>query len=206
MYFIFKRIKCQLYKFQYIVYHHRVWYSNRVIYREVNICFYCYLLILNYNSQMNFFSNIFKKFKEKFMLLLKINNSPRRIALGVAIGVFIGVTPLYGFHTIIVIIMAMLIPRTNKIAILIGSNISIPPTAPFISWMGYEIGRVILGYRYPAIRWITLKHFHYDDIKEILFPLFLGSFILGLILTVCSYFLILVLVRKFKGRRWKRKS
>ncbi|MEJ2568616.1 MAG: DUF2062 domain-containing protein [candidate division WOR-3 bacterium] len=138
--------------------------------------------------------------------MLKINNTPRHIALGVAIGVFIGITPLYGFHTAIVIIMAMLIPRTNKIAILIGSNISVPPTAPFISWFAYEIGRVILGYRYPSIRWTALNHFHYGNIKEILFPLFLGSFILGLILAICSYFLILILLRRFNRRKWKRKS
>jgi uncharacterized protein (DUF2062 family) len=139
---------------------------------------------------MNFFSYNFKKFKEKLIVLLKINNTPRHIALGVAIGVFIGITPLYGFHTAIVIIMAMLIP----------------PTAPFISWFAYEIGRVILGYRYPSIRWTALNHFHYGNIKEILFPLFLGSFILGLILAICSYFLILILLRRFNRRKWKRKS
>ncbi len=147
---------------------------------------------------MNFFSHNFKKLKDKFMILLRINNTPRHIALGVAIGVFIGVTPLYGFHTILAILMAILIRQTNKIAILIGSNISIPPTAPFISWAGYEIGRVILGHKYPAIKWTALKHFRYGDVKEILFPLFLGSFILGLILAVCFYFITLVLVKRFK--------
>jgi len=132
------------------------------------------------------------------MVLVKINSAPEHIALGVAIGVFIGVTPLYGFHTVIAIMMAILIPRTNKIAILIGSNISIPPTAPFISWGGYEIGRRILGHEYPAIRWTYLKHFRYSDIKEILFPLFLGSFILGLILAACVYFITLILIKRFK--------
>ena len=154
---------------------------------------------------MKFFSYNFKKLKDKLMVLVKINNTPRHIALGVAIGVFIGVTPLYGFHTVIVIIMAMLIPRTNKIAILIGSNISIPPTAPFISWGGYEIGRKIFGHKYPAIQWTYLKHFRYSDVKEILFPLFLGSFILGLILALCFYFITLILVERFRKDGWRRK-
>jgi uncharacterized protein (DUF2062 family) len=147
---------------------------------------------------MSFFSHNLKKLKDKLMILVKINNTPRHIALGVAIGVFIGVTPLYGFHTILAIIAAILIRRTNKIAILIGSNISIPPTAPFISWAGYEIGRSILGHRYPAIKWTYLKLFRYGDLKEILFPLFLGSFILGLFLAVCFYFIILTLVKRFR--------
>jgi uncharacterized protein (DUF2062 family) len=155
---------------------------------------------------MKFFSYNFKKLKDKFMVLMKIHNTPKHIALGVAIGVFIGVTPLYGFHTILAIIAAILIHQTNKIAILIGSNISIPPTAPFISWAGYEIGRVILGHKYPAIQWTYLKHFRYSEIGEILFPLFLGSFILGLFLAVCFYFITLIMVEKFKKARWKRKS
>ncbi len=150
---------------------------------------------------MNFFSYNFKKLKDKFMVLVKINNTPKHIALGVAIGVFIGVTPLYGFHAVIVIIMAMLIPSTNKIAIFIGSNISVPPTAPFISWGGYEIGRRILGHKYPAIGWASLKHFRYGEIREILFPLFLGSFILGLFAAVCFYFITLSLVKRFKKER-----
>jgi len=155
---------------------------------------------------MNFFSCNLKRLKEKFMILIKSNSAPEHIALGVAIGVFIGVTPLYGFHTVLVIITAILIPKTNKIAILIGSNISTPPTAPFISWGGYEIGKILLGDKYPAIQWTYLKHFRYSDIKEILFPLFLGSFILGLVLAVCSYFIMLILVKKFRKKKWKRKS
>jgi uncharacterized protein (TIGR03546 family) len=150
---------------------------------------------------MNVFSYNFKKLKDKLMVLVKINNTPENIALGIALGVFIGITPLYGFHTVIVILMAMLIPRTNKIAILVGSNISIPPTAPFISWGGYEIGRRIFDHKYPAIQWTYLKHFRYSDIKEILFPLFLGSFILGLILAICSYFIILVMIKKFREKK-----
>jgi uncharacterized protein (DUF2062 family) len=150
---------------------------------------------------MKLFTYNLKRLKDKFIFLAKINSAPRHIALGVAIGIFIGVTPLYGFHTVLVILIAMLIPRTNKIAILLGSNISIPPTAPFISWAGYEVGRVTLGYKYPAIRWTALKHFRYSDIGEIIFPLFLGSFILGLSLAICFYFITLILVRKFKKTR-----
>jgi uncharacterized protein (TIGR03546 family) len=141
------------------------------------------------------------KIKALFKKLLRLNNTPEEIALGVAVGIFIGVTPLYGFHTTIVVLLSMLIPRTNKIAILASSNISIPPTAPFISWAGYEIGRLILGSNYPAISWSMLKKFTYQSIADILYPLFLGSFVLGLIASVISYFLILLIIRK---TRWTK--
>ncbi len=136
--------------------------------------------------------------KVLFRKLLKLNNTPEEIALGIAIGIFIGVTPLYGFHTAIVVLLAMLIPRTNKIAILAGSNISIPPTEPFISWAGYEIGKFILKGNYPAIHWSMLKNFTFKNITNILYPLFLGSIILGAITSIISYFLILMIIRKVK--------
>lgn len=72
--------------------------------------------------------------KQRFLALLKMHNSPREIALGVSLGVFIGVTPLYGFHTLLVILFALAVKKANKIAILIGTNISIPPTMPFLTW------------------------------------------------------------------------
>ncbi len=54
--------------------------------------------------------------KQRFLSLLKMNNTPEEIALGVSLGVFIGVTPLYGFHTLMVILFALAVKKANKIA------------------------------------------------------------------------------------------
>lgn len=142
------------------------------------------------------FINSLKKWVQK---LITFNNAPREIALGIAIGVFIGITPLYGFHTLLVILVAMFIPRTNKIAILAGSNISIPITAPFISWAGYSIGRLILGAEYSDIHPSALKNITYADISHILYPLFLGSLILGLISSILIYLIALKIIEKVRG-------
>ena len=130
------------------------------------------------------------KLKERFFHLLKLNNSPFEIALGVAIGVFIAITPLYGFHTIMVIIAALLIKRVNKIAILLGTNISTTLTFPFITWGGYNLGRLVLGGNYPALHWETFKHFSYKTILNFYYPLFIGSLIMGLALAVVFYFIV----------------
>lgn len=140
------------------------------------------------------------KLKALFLKLVNLNNTPREIASGTAIGVFIGITPLYGFHTILVLIFAMLVPRTNKIAILAGSNLSNPLSAPFISWAGYSIGKFVLGDQYPGLHWSMLRNITYSDIKHLLYPLFLGSTLLGIVCMVLVYFLILHLVNKFRGR------
>ena len=92
-----------------------------------------------------------KRIKTSITQLLIINNTPHGIALGVSLGIFIAITPTYGFHTFLVIAAAFLIRQANKMAILLGTNISLPLTLPFITWGGYEIGRFILDGDYPAL-------------------------------------------------------
>jgi uncharacterized protein (TIGR03546 family) len=137
-----------------------------------------------------------EKIKELFKSLLKLNNTPPEIALGVSIGVMIAIMPLYGFHTILCVIFALLIPRANKIAILVGTNISLPPTVPLITWAGYGIGRLILGKEYPSLSLSFFKQITFKKMLDFYYPLFIGSFVLGVVLAVTSYFLTLWFIKK----------
>jgi len=138
----------------------------------------------------------FKDVKEKCLQLLKLNNTPEGIALGVSIGVFIGISPLYGLHTILVLLAAVLIPRTNKIAILLGTNISIPPTLPFITWSGYEIGRWILHKDYPPLSWAYFKQITFQSVSRLYVPLLVGSLVLGIVCSAVFYFVTLTVLRR----------
>jgi uncharacterized protein (TIGR03546 family) len=140
-----------------------------------------------------------EKIKELLSGLLKLNNTPPEIALGISIGVAISVMPLYGLHTVLCVIFALLIPRANKIAILIGTNVSLPPTVPLITWAGYNIGRLILGKEFPPVSLSDLQGITLKKMLNFYYPLFIGSLILGIFLAVISYFLTLWLVK-----RWKR--
>lgn len=139
-----------------------------------------------------------KRLKEKLRALLKLDTSPGSIALGAAIGCFIAILPLYGFHTLLVVIFALLIPHANKIAILAGTNVSLPPTLPFITWAGYGIGRFLLGDKYPALSWEMFKGLSRRSIADFYYPLFVGSVVLGL---GCSLVLYLATFVFFKYRR-----
>ncbi len=137
-------------------------------------------------------------FRQRLSTLLKSNNAPHEIALGVAIGVFIGIMPLYGFHTLLFMLAAFLIPRVNKIAIFLGTNISLPLTAPFITWAGYTIGRGMLRGGYPALNMDTLRHLKLEDIPRFFTPLFFGSLLLGAGAAVVFYVITLLVARKVK--------
>lgn len=142
-----------------------------------------------------------RKLKTNILRLLVMNSTPHDIALGTAIGVFIAILPLYGFHTLLVVVAAILIRSANKIAILIGTNISLPPTLPFITWAGYEIGRFLLGNNLPPLGWADFKGITLQKILHIYPTLFLGSVVLGLICSVLFYFLVFFIVKQIKQRR-----
>ena len=138
--------------------------------------------------------------REKILALLRLNNTPPEIALGVAIGVFIAITPLYGFHTLMAVIAMLLIPRVNKIAILVGTNISIPPTTPLITWAGYEIGRFLLKKPYPPLTLSYFKNFSLKTFGDFYYPLFVGSIVLGIICGVIFYFITFIVVTRVKQK------
>ena len=138
--------------------------------------------------------------KARFLNLWRNNSSPHEIALGMAIGAFIGITPFYGFHIITAVITAVIMKRVNKLAIFLGMNISLPPTIPFITWAGYRIGRQMLGRAYPPLGWDYFKHFSYGDFFHFFYALMVGSLVLGAVLSVLIYFLTLWFVKSRRAR------
>ena len=140
------------------------------------------------------------KFKEILVKLIHQHNSPHEIALGAGIGAFISVLPVYGLHTVLVILAAIIVRPANKIAILLGTNLSLPLTLPFITWAGYELGRFILKGNYPPLSWEVFKHLTFGKIASFYWPLFLGSLILGVLCAIVVYGLTFFVVKKIKER------
>ena len=132
-----------------------------------------------------------KSFKEIIAALAKVlkeHHDPHGVALGVAIGSFIGILPVYGLHTILCVIALFLIPRANKLAILLGTNVSLPPTVLTITWTAYDIGRKLLvNKHYPPLSWEYLRDFKISKAGVFYYPLFIGSVVLGLLVAVVLY-------------------
>ena len=149
------------------------------------------------------------KFKEILVKLIHQHNSPHEIALGAGIGAFISVLPVYGLHTVLVILAAIIVRPANKVAIFLGTNLSLPITLPFITWAGYEIGRFILKGDLPPLNWEFFKHLTFEKIVSFYGPLFLGSLILGVICAALVYGLTFFVVKKVKERNshvWGNKN
>ncbi len=73
------------------------------------------------------------------MTLLKSHRAPRASATALGLGVWIGCTPFFGLHTLIIAAFSFIF-RLNAAILLLGSQISIPPLAPLIIYFSIKFG------------------------------------------------------------------
>lgn len=133
--------------------------------------------------------------------VLKEHHAPPEIALGVAMGSFIAILPLYGLHTVLCVIAAILIPKANKLAILLGTNVSLPPTVATITWTAYDIGRLLLvNKNYPPLSWEYMRNLKISRISEFYYPLFMGSVVLGLLCAGVFYLITLAIANHYRKK------
>jgi len=147
-----------------------------------------------------------RQFKLNLIRLVRIQATPETIARGLALGLFIGMTPTFGVQMFIALVAALLF-RQNKIAAVIGVWNTNPLTAPFIYGLEYEIGRVLLGLPHPKMA----IEFSYATMQElgwqVVAPLCLGSIVLGIPVALIGYSLTLRFVpsmRQWRIPRWPR--
>jgi uncharacterized protein (DUF2062 family) len=70
--------------------------------------------------------------------------SSEKKALSIALGVLIGLSPLWGFHTVVVLFLAILF-NLNKLIAFAFSNVSLPPFIPFVLYFSLKYGNWIMG-------------------------------------------------------------
>nr|MUH39221.1 DUF2062 domain-containing protein [Zobellia laminariae] len=104
------------------------------------------IVAIIYIKPRNFIRKIKKKGFKKFLLedLLRSDDKPKTKALSIALGVFLGIAPFWGFQTILVFALAALF-GLNKAITFAFSNISLPPLIPFIIFFSLKIGAMITG-------------------------------------------------------------
>lgn len=88
------------------------------------------------------------------LALLRTHRTPGRMSAAIGLGVFIGCTPLFGLHAFIGAAAAFAF-RLNAILVFIGTQVSIPPIAPFLILGSIKIGKVIWPDRGHLLPWVT---------------------------------------------------
>ncbi len=155
----------------------------------------------------------------------RLPDTPHRISLGLACGVFISFTPLFGLHVLCAIALAWLL-RANALAGVFGTLAGNPLTFPFIASVSLSLGRLILGHGLTgrdfdriaaafgealaglwqsflsffgvgAPQWQKLALFTHD----IFWPYLAGGFLPGLISAIAAYYVTRPLIAAYQSRR-----
>ncbi|MDI6744345.1 MAG: DUF2062 domain-containing protein [Thermodesulfovibrionales bacterium] len=138
------------------------------------------------------------KFKDRLRDILAIKDSPHRLAIAFAGGVFIGMSPLLGFHTILGIAAAWIF-GLNRIVTITGVYITNPWTIVPIYTFSTYIGAQCLGIKQviTQIDWahVTSGNFGHE-LKPLLMPFVFGSLLVGFISAIVSYFIIYHVVKR----------
>jgi uncharacterized protein (DUF2062 family) len=126
-------------------------------------------------------------FHDKF---ISLKGEPRAIAMGMAIGVFVGVTPTIPFHTALLVIIAVVLKQNVTAACLGSWVISNPITIPIFYFVQYQIGRCILGVARVDFNITAFSLEHMISIGwNIALPLLLGGMIMAPFFAVPAYFI-----------------
>ena len=157
---------------------------------------------------------------DKLIELARQKDTPHRVALGMALGIFVGILPIMGIQMAVVAIFALPL-RGNLKAAIAGVWISNPVTFLPMYWSYY-----IFGLNFVPSRRLTWNQFtdmikkaavwdwgdvigsiqHMLDLgADILVPMWIGSFILAIAFGIPTYFFTHRFVIKYRERRERRR-
>jgi uncharacterized protein (DUF2062 family) len=145
-------------------------------------------------------------FLRHYHKLMQIRDTPHAVAGGLAIGLFIGFTPLLFLKTALGLLVAWL-TRCSKLAAVIGvttHDLLWPVWWIILRWQ-YLIGYWVLNHRLPPKLKDVAKHINLHNVFDwktlkILWPTFIGSVVMALPLSLLCYFIALKIVARYQAK------
>jgi uncharacterized protein (DUF2062 family) len=159
-------------------------------------------IALFYIKPRDLFRRLKKKGLKDFFLenIIRSSDSNAKKSLSIALGVFIGICPFWGFQTVLVLTLATLL-RLNKVISFAFSNVSFPPFIPFIIYGSLKIGSYFIASTKPLVFDSNIK---LADIQKNLTQYVVGSFILATFMAILfglTAYLLLSLVNNEKHKK-----
>jgi uncharacterized protein len=129
----------------------------------------------------------------------RLDGDPHHVALGMAVGVFVGATPTIPFHTVLALALAFVL-KASKPAAVIGVWFSNPLTIPVLYLGSYKTGRLLMGNGIPC----DLK---YDSILElakvgmdVTLAMLTGGMVIGILPAIIGYLATKAVFKKIRSR------
>ena len=154
-------------------------------------------------------NNISRFLKLIYLKLFRIHDTPQKIALGVGIGVFLGIIP--GTGPIAAVFMAFLL-RANRAAALLGSLLTNTWLSIVTFLLSIKIGSGIIRLNWQDVQrnWVqflkgfkVITLFKLDTLKIIL-PIIIGYLVVGFCLGLIAYLVTLSIIIQIKHENKNR--
>jgi len=154
-----------------------------------------------------------------YLKFIRLRGEPLYLAKGVALGIFIGITPTIPFHTVLILGLALLLGASKISSLLASWLVSNPLTIPaqyYFSWLlgkqlfpGYlsweQIEFVMRKIEEGAGFFNTIHHLANLGAKAIT-AMVAGGCLLALPFTVAGYFISLKIFQRIEARRRLRRA
>lgn len=169
------------------------------------------------SDQFRHYWNVTKDFCVR--KVLHADDPPHRLALGIAVGMFVTLTPLIGFQMMLSVFLAWLL-KANKLVGIPLVWISNPFTIIPIYYPCYLLGCTLLGepvvdekwsqlgtewqelINDPAATWGIKVKFWWEGLMDFVGPLCLGCLVAATVMGILSYYVSLYTIRSYRLRRW----
>lgn len=158
------------------------------------------LITFLYIKPRNFFRSVFikKNFRQTVKEhLFNQHHSAQVKSASVALGVFMGIVPIWGFQLMAAIFLAIVL-KLNKPLVIIAANISIPPMIPVIIFASYKAGAFWMGDKAMQIDYS--KTISLLSIKNNLQQYIYGSITLAILAAVFFGLITFVLLKIFNKK------
>ncbi len=139
------------------------------------------------------------RFRDWIQGLISPGDSAHELALGTSIGVFVGFTPLFGLHLVIIVLVAFVLQRLvrfNKALAVAASYVNNPVTFAPMIWASYKVGAFLIPSAAGKLNQGPQPH-EFDwhggirALPKILYamglPMLVGCLVLGAIMALVAY-------------------
>ncbi|MEA3470890.1 MAG: DUF2062 domain-containing protein [Thermodesulfobacteriota bacterium] len=143
---------------------------------------------------------VVKRFYRRF---ISLKGNPEQVAIGLSIGVFVGITPIIPFHTLLAFALALALKQNCTASVVGATVIANPITIPFFYITEYHLGKYLLG---RNMKEVVFSDYHMWDILHVgwtvAYPLLVGGIALAFILALPAYVIarkIVIILRRKKS-------
>ncbi len=143
-----------------------------------------------------------EKLKHHFHEVMMTKKSEHSIALGFTIGTFISILPTPGFNILLGLLVVLIYKKVNKFSLFIAMAVWNTLTLIPIYWLSYKIGDLLFG-SVPVVKYnIVILDQIYNFSRRFL----VGNFILAVVISPLSYFIVKGLIRLYRRRKTRERN